>query len=57
MGYPIHVSFRCDKELERRLRVEAAKQDMNRTEFIIEALIEKLERLEIESNKTEAEFI
>jgi len=49
MDYPIHVSFRCDPEIERRIRVEAAKRDMNRTEFIVEALVEKLERIDAKS--------
>ena len=51
MEYPIHVSFRCEPELERRVRIEAAKQDMNRTEFIIEALKEKLECIDAESTQ------
>lgn len=46
MKYPIHVTFRCTEELERRIRVEGAKQDMNRTEFIIAALLEKLKRID-----------
>lgn len=43
-----HVSFRCEECLERRVRVEAAKRDMNRTEFIVEALREKLEHIDAE---------
>ena len=46
MEYPVYVSFRCDADVERRVRIEAAKRDMNRTQFIIEALREKLERIE-----------
>ena len=42
-------SFRCPIELERQIRIEAAKRDMNRTEFIIVALQEKLERIEAAS--------
>jgi len=49
MEYPVYVSFRCDADMERRIRVEAARRDMNRTEFIIEALREKLERIDAES--------
>ena len=44
MECPVYVSFRCEADLERRVRVEAAKQDMNRSEFIIVALKEKLGR-------------
>lgn len=44
--YPVLVSFRCDADIERRVRVEAAKRDMNRTQFIVEALREKLERID-----------
>lgn len=44
--YPVLVSFRCDAGIERRARVEAAKRDMNRTQFIVEALREKLERID-----------
>ncbi len=42
------VTFRCDVDMERRIRIEAAKKDMNRTEFIIEALKEKLERISLD---------
>ncbi len=42
--YKVYVSFRCDAEMEREIRVQAAKRDMNRTEFIVEALREKLEK-------------
>ena len=49
MEYPVNVSFRCDPRIERRIRIEAAKKDMNRTEFIIEALTEKLERIDAKS--------
>lgn len=45
MEYPIYVSFRCDPDLDRQVRIEAAKRDLNRTEFIIVALREKLERI------------
>jgi hypothetical protein len=38
------LTFRCDPDLNRQVKVEAAKRDMNRTEFIIEALLEKLEQ-------------
>lgn len=51
MEYPIFVSFRCDPELNRRVRIEAAKRDMNRTEFILEALEEKLERVDATSTQ------
>ena len=51
MQYTIHVTFRCDADMERCLRVEAAKCDMNRTEFILEALREKLERVNAESTQ------
>lgn len=44
--YPVYVSFRCDADIERRARIEAAKRDMNRTQFIVEALREKLERID-----------
>ncbi|MBU0778414.1 ribbon-helix-helix domain-containing protein [Patescibacteria group bacterium] len=46
MEYSVYVSFRCDADIERRVRIEAAKRDMNRTEFIIEALREKLEQID-----------
>lgn len=49
MKYSITVSFRCPPDLERRVRVEAAKKDKNRTEFIIDALQEKLERIDASS--------
>ena len=49
MEYSVNVSFRCSPHIERRIRVEAAKRDMNRTEFIIEALAEKLERIDAKS--------
>ena len=49
MEYPICISFRCDADVERRARIEAARRDMNRTEFIVEALREKLERIDAES--------
>ena len=51
MEYSVNVSFRCDPCIERRIRIEAAKRDMNRTEFIIEALIEKLRRIDAESTQ------
>lgn len=53
MKYPVYVSFRCDADTERRVRVEAAKCDMNRTEFIVEALREKLERIDEESTQNQ----
>lgn len=49
MKYPICISFRCDPDLDRQVRVKAAEHDMNRTEFIIAALQEKLERIDAES--------
>jgi len=52
--YPVYVSFRCDSDLDRRGRVEAAKRDMNRSQFIIEALREKLERVDAEGEKDQA---
>ena len=55
MEYPVCVSFRCEADLERRVRVEAAKCDMNRTEFIIEALCEKLERIDATSPQDQVE--
>ena len=55
MEYSICVSFRCEADLERRVRVEAARHDMNRTEFIIAALKEKLERNDAESTQDQAE--
>lgn len=45
MKYPVYVSFRCDPNLDRQVRIEAAKRDLNRTEFIVAALREKLERI------------
>lgn len=45
MEYPVYVSFRCDSDLDRQVRIEAARRDLNRTEFIIAALREKLERI------------
>ena len=55
MEYPVCVSFRCEADLERRVRVEAARHDMNRTEFIIVALKEKLERIDATSAQDQAE--
>ena len=55
MEYSVYVSFRCDAILERQVRVEAAKQDMNRTEYIIEALREKLEKTDVESAQDSAQ--
>ena len=55
MEYPIYVSFRCEPNLERRVRIEAAKRDMNRTEFIVMALREKLERIDAESTQDQVE--
>ena len=43
MKQAVHVSFRCEATMEREIRVEAAKNDMNRSEFILEALREKLD--------------
>lgn len=51
MEYPIVVSFRCPIDLEHDTRVEAAKKDMNRSEFIIEAIREKLERIRVASTQ------
>lgn len=55
MEYSVYVSFRCDAVLERQVRVAAAKRDMNRTEFIIEALREKLEKVDVQSTQDQAE--
>ena len=55
MEYPVYVSFRCPVELERQVRIEAAKRDMNRTEFVIVALQEKLERIDAESAQDQAQ--
>lgn len=49
MEYPIPVTFRCETELERLIRIEAAKLDMNRSQFILTALREKLERLGVDT--------
>jgi hypothetical protein len=49
----VYVSFRCPIELERQTRVEAAKRDMNRTQFIIVALQEKLERIDAKSTQNQ----
>ena len=51
MEYPVHVTFRCNPEIERKIRIEAAKLDMNRTEFILSAIIEKLEHIDEESTQ------
>lgn len=51
MEYPVYVSFRCPAELEHRVRVEAAKQDMNRTQFILAALRKALEEVNAESTQ------
>lgn len=48
MGRKVYVSFRCEPDLDRRVRVEAAMRDMNRTKFIVTALREKLERIDQE---------
>ena len=55
MEYPIHISFRCPVDIERRVRIEAAKRDMNRSELIILALREKLERIDAESAQNQAQ--
>jgi len=55
MEYSVYVSFRCDVVLERQVRVEAAKRDMNRTEFIIEALREKLEKIDVQGAQDSAQ--
>ena len=55
MEYPIHVTFRCEAEIERRIRIEAAKRDMNRTEFIVAAIVEKLEQIDAQSPQDTAE--
>ena len=49
----IHVTFRVDRELERKVRVEAARLDLNRTQFIIRALEELLERIDLEKARQE----
>ncbi len=36
------VIFRISREVDREVRVEAAKNDMNKSEFIRQTLIEKL---------------
>ena len=46
-----YVSFRCDSALERQVRIEAAKRDMNRTQYIVEALKEKLRRVREEKEE------
>jgi len=46
MEYTVYVSFRCPVELERQVRIEAAKKDQNRTEFIIAALRKVLGQLD-----------
>ncbi len=48
MEYPVTVSFRCEAEVNRRIRIEAAKRDMNRSEFILMAIAEKLEKIDEE---------
>lgn len=55
MEYLVHISFRCDAVMERRIRIEAAKKDMNRTEFILAALEEKLERIDAQSSPNQIE--
>lgn len=40
------VSVRMSPTLDRRVRVVAAKCDKNRSQFVIEAVREKLERIE-----------
>lgn len=55
MEYPIHITFRCNADIERRIRIEAAKQDMNRTEFIVAAIVEKLERIDAQNTQDQAE--
>ena len=42
----VYISFRCPTAMERRARIEAAKKDMNRSEFVLEALGEKLARID-----------
>ena len=55
MESSIHVTFRCDSEIERKIRIEAAKLDMNRTEFIIASIIEKLGRINAEGAQDQTE--
>ena len=45
------VIFRISREIDRAVRVEAARNDMNRSEFIRQTLIEKL----IKSQHTKSE--
>lgn len=51
MEYPVFVSFRCPVALDREVRIAAAKEDMNRSEFILSALKEKLERARAERER------
>ena len=44
----VTVAFRCENELNRAIRIEAARRDQNRSEFILDALAEKLARIEAE---------
>lgn len=52
MEYPVNVSIRCPAELERKVRVAAARQDMNRSQFILAALRKALEELDAKSAKS-----
>jgi len=45
MEYTVFVSLRCPAWLDREVRIEAAKHDMNRSQFIIAALQEKIQRV------------
>jgi len=40
------ISLRVDSDFDRRLRVEAAKRDLDRSAFIRRALVEKLAEIE-----------
>ena len=51
------ISVEVSTELDRRLRVTAASMDLNRSEFIRQALEEKLARLnEVSGSEVELEM-
>ena len=52
------ISLRIDKNLDRRVRIEAAMSDLGRSEFIRQTLLEKLVVLENQTaDKTSSEGI
>ena len=45
------IALRIDKNLDRRIRVEAAKNDLDRSKYIRQALLEKLNDSRVEEKE------